>query len=126
MIAAYWLGWAGVGWWQVGALQQAAAKGGYPMLPLTSTMFCALALVAPLSGCAHLACLLHPSAIVSILHASCAPEWSCISCMPNVPLACLYRHIPQTQERILDAPDLVDDYYLNLLDWSCNNVVSAA
>lgn len=33
------------------------------------------------------------------------------------------RHIPQTQDRILDAPDLVDDYYLNLLDWSCNNVV---
>jgi hypothetical protein len=33
------------------------------------------------------------------------------------------RHIPQTQERILDAPDLVDDYYLNLLDWSCNNTV---
>ncbi|KAJ9527605.1 hypothetical protein QJQ45_025877 [Haematococcus lacustris] len=32
-----------------------------------------------------------------------------------------FRHIPQTQERILDAPDLVDDYYLNLLDWSCNN-----
>lgn len=34
------------------------------------------------------------------------------------------RHIPQTQERILDAPELVDDYYLNLLDWSCQNVVS--
>ena len=34
------------------------------------------------------------------------------------------RHIPQTQERILDAPDLVDDYYLNLLDWSCQNLVS--
>lgn len=33
------------------------------------------------------------------------------------------RHIPTTMERILDAPDLVDDYYLNLLDWSCNNVV---
>lgn len=34
-----------------------------------------------------------------------------------------FRHVPQTQERILDAPDLVDDYYLNLLDWSGNNVV---
>lgn len=33
------------------------------------------------------------------------------------------RHIPTTMERILDAPDLVDDYYLNLLDWSCHNVV---
>jgi cell division cycle protein 20 (cofactor of APC complex) len=35
-----------------------------------------------------------------------------------------YRHIPQTQERILDAPDLVDDYYLNLVDWSSGNQVS--
>lgn len=34
-----------------------------------------------------------------------------------------FRHVPQTQERILDAPDLVDDYYLNLLDWNSNNVV---
>lgn len=34
-----------------------------------------------------------------------------------------YRHIPQTQDRILDAPDLVDDYYLNLLDWSSGNQV---
>lgn len=36
-----------------------------------------------------------------------------------------FRHIPQTQDRILDAPDLVDDYYLNLLDWSSSNLVSA-
>jgi cell division cycle 20, cofactor of APC complex len=36
------------------------------------------------------------------------------------------RHIPQTQERILDAPELMDDYYLNLLDWSCQNIVSSA
>lgn len=34
------------------------------------------------------------------------------------------RHIPTSQERILDAPDLVDDYYLNLLDWSGANTVS--
>lgn len=36
------------------------------------------------------------------------------------------RHIPQAPERILDAPDLVDDYYLNLLDWSASNVVAIA
>ena len=24
-------------------------------------------------------------------------------------------------EKILDAPDLVDDFYLHQLDWSCNN-----
>ena len=37
-----------------------------------------------------------------------------------------YRHIPQSPERILDAPELLDDYYLNLLDWNCNNVLAVA
>ena len=30
------------------------------------------------------------------------------------------RPIPQMAERILDAPDLIDDFYLNLLDWSAS------
>jgi chaperonin GroEL (HSP60 family) len=34
------------------------------------------------------------------------------------------RIIPSVPDRILDAPNLVDDYYLNLLDWSVDNVVS--
>eukprot|EP00484_Ammonia_sp_Unknown_P000271 CAMPEP_0197022218 /NCGR_PEP_ID=MMETSP1384-20130603/3122_1 /TAXON_ID=29189 /ORGANISM="Ammonia sp." /LENGTH=528 /DNA_ID=CAMNT_0042450217 /DNA_START=84 /DNA_END=1670 /DNA_ORIENTATION=- len=34
------------------------------------------------------------------------------------------RHICQTAERILDAPDLMDDFYLNLLDWGCNNIIA--
>ncbi len=38
----------------------------------------------------------------------------------------VFRHIPQTAERTLDAPDLLDDYYLNLLDWSANNVLAVA
>jgi len=36
------------------------------------------------------------------------------------------RQIPQHPERILDAPELVDDYYLNLLDWSRTNIVAIA
>ncbi|KAK2569872.1 Cell division cycle protein 20-like protein [Acropora cervicornis] len=36
------------------------------------------------------------------------------------------RHISPVPERILDAPDLIDDYYLNLLDWSCNNHLAVA
>lgn len=32
----------------------------------------------------------------------------------------------QTSERTLDAPDLMDDYYLNLLDWGSSNVLSIA
>lgn len=37
------------------------------------------------------------------------------------------RYIPQSAERVLDAPGLVDDYYLNLLDWGpSNNVLAVA
>lgn len=32
----------------------------------------------------------------------------------------------QKSERTLDAPDLVDDFYLNLLDWGSSNVISIA
>lgn len=34
--------------------------------------------------------------------------------------------IIQSSERTLDAPDLVDDYYLNLLDWGSGNVLAIA
>lgn len=36
------------------------------------------------------------------------------------------RYIPQAPDRVLDAPEIVDDYYLNLLDWNSNNVLAAA
>lgn len=36
------------------------------------------------------------------------------------------RHIASAPERILDAPELLDDYYLNLMDWSANNVLAIA
>ncbi|KAL5724587.1 hypothetical protein ACHQM5_007827 [Ranunculus cassubicifolius] len=36
------------------------------------------------------------------------------------------RSIPQTSERTLDAPELLDDYYLNLLDWGSTNVLAIA
>lgn len=36
------------------------------------------------------------------------------------------RHIPSAPVRILDAPDLLDDYYLNLLSWSSTNVLAVA
>jgi hypothetical protein len=31
-----------------------------------------------------------------------------------------------TPERILDAPGMIDDFYLNLLDWGKHNVVAIA
>ena len=35
-----------------------------------------------------------------------------------------FRHIETTPYKILDAPNLQDDYYLNLLEWSesCNQI----
>jgi len=36
------------------------------------------------------------------------------------------RYIPTQPTRILDAPDLMDDYYLNLLSWGANNVIAVA
>ncbi|RDA85040.1 hypothetical protein CP532_4569 [Ophiocordyceps camponoti-leonardi (nom. inval.)] len=36
----------------------------------------------------------------------------------------LRRRIPTAPERVLDAPGLIDDYYLNLLDWSSENQVA--
>ncbi|XP_014223832.1 cell division cycle protein 20 homolog isoform X1 [Trichogramma pretiosum] len=36
------------------------------------------------------------------------------------------RYIPNAPDRILDAPEIVDDYYLNLVDWSTSNVLAVA
>ena len=36
------------------------------------------------------------------------------------------RYIPSMPEKIIDAPGLLGDYYLNLLDWSCNNVLAVS
>lgn len=36
------------------------------------------------------------------------------------------RHIAQTADRILDAPELKSDFYLNPIDWSSSNVVAVA
>ena len=36
------------------------------------------------------------------------------------------RKIPTQPERVLDAPGLVDDFYLNLLSWSAQNAVAVA
>lgn len=38
----------------------------------------------------------------------------------------MFRHIPQAPEKILDAPSLLEDFYLNLLDWGANNTMAVA
>jgi cell division cycle 20-like protein 1 (cofactor of APC complex) len=37
-----------------------------------------------------------------------------------------YRKIQKTPFKVLDAPNLQDDFYLNLVDWSSQNVLSVA
>lgn len=37
-----------------------------------------------------------------------------------------FRHISQRPQKILDAPNLVDDFYLNLMDWGSSNVLAVA
>ena len=34
------------------------------------------------------------------------------------------RSISANAERVLDAPELRNDFYLNLIDWSVNNIIS--
>ncbi|EJW88908.1 hypothetical protein WUBG_00182 [Wuchereria bancrofti] len=36
------------------------------------------------------------------------------------------RYIPNSPERILDAPNFMDDYYMNVIHWSCDNVIAVA
>ncbi len=36
------------------------------------------------------------------------------------------RNIPAVPERILDAPELINDFYLNLIDWSSENLLAVA
>ena len=36
------------------------------------------------------------------------------------------RRIPQEPEKKFDAPNIINDYYLNLVDWSTNNNLAVA
>jgi WD40 repeat protein len=36
------------------------------------------------------------------------------------------RSLPAGPSRVLDCPELMDDYYLNLLDWGHNNIIAVA
>ena len=48
----------------------------------------------------------------------------CKDIMDNHLLLSNTRHILDEPEKILDAPQLIDDYYLNLLDWGVSDVIS--
>lgn len=34
------------------------------------------------------------------------------------------KNLPKKAEKVLDAPGLINDYYLNLIDWGCNNLLA--
>lgn len=52
-------------------------------------------------------------------HAACSPKLAS-------PKKKTMRVLPSGPSKILDAPDLMDDYYLNLLTWGSNNVIAIA
>ncbi|GLJ36618.1 hypothetical protein SUGI_0736530 [Cryptomeria japonica] len=45
---------------------------------------------------------------------------------PFQPKSRTHRYIPQCPEKTLDAPEIVDDYYLNLMDWGEKNILAIA
>ncbi|VDP92758.1 unnamed protein product [Echinostoma caproni] len=55
-----------------------------------------------------------------------------ITSMPKGPIASppkkltSQRSIPRVPEKVLDAPDILDDFYLNILDWSVDNILAIA
>ncbi|TYG52788.1 hypothetical protein ES288_D09G056100v1 [Gossypium darwinii] len=46
--------------------------------------------------------------------------------IPQTLMHCDHHLVLQSSERTLDAPDLMDDFYLNLLDWGSSNVLAIA
>ncbi|VDP54238.1 unnamed protein product [Heligmosomoides polygyrus] len=56
--------------------------------------------------------------VIEVLYSACVQPTSAIKKSS--------RHIPQHPERVLDAPDLKDDYYMNIIDWSSGGVVAVA
>lgn len=52
--------------------------------------------------------------------------YSASSFMPGLMNKTTSRTIPNSPERILDAPDFRNDYYLNLIDWSPANALAVA
>lgn len=45
---------------------------------------------------------------------------------PKAPSAINQRQVPSKAEKVLDAPELMDDFYLHLIDWSTNNHLAVA
>ncbi|KAL3667413.1 hypothetical protein V7S43_007639 [Phytophthora oleae] len=49
-----------------------------------------------------------------------------VSSVPAAAAKKLNRHVPSAPIKVLDAPELMNDYYLNLLSWGANNILAVA
>ncbi|POM73097.1 Cell division cycle protein, partial [Phytophthora palmivora] len=49
-----------------------------------------------------------------------------VSVVPAAAAKKLNRHVPSAPIKVLDAPELMNDYYLNLLSWGANNILAVA
>ncbi|ETL29656.1 hypothetical protein, variant 1 [Phytophthora nicotianae] len=49
-----------------------------------------------------------------------------VSVVPAAAAKKLNRHVPSAPIKVLDAPELMNDYYLNLLSWGSNNILAVA
>ncbi|KAE8056872.1 hypothetical protein FH972_013608 [Carpinus fangiana] len=49
-----------------------------------------------------------------------------LEALDNSNKQCQVRHFPKKEARILDAPNIVNDFYMNIMDWGRNNVLAVA
>ena len=52
--------------------------------------------------------------------------WTKNSTRSKTKRSLINRVIPDAPDKVLDAPEMMNDYYLNLVDWNCNNVLGVA
>ncbi|CAI5733179.1 unnamed protein product [Hyaloperonospora brassicae] len=65
-----------------------------------------------------------PDSFKSTLHARFSHNK--VAVVPASAAKKLNRHVPSAPIKVLDAPELMNDYYLNLLSWGANNVLAVA
>jgi cell division cycle 20, cofactor of APC complex len=65
-----------------------------------------------------------PESFQSSLHARFSHNK--LSSIPSANARKLNRHVPSAPKKVLDAPELMNDYYLNLLSWGQNNILAVA
>lgn len=54
------------------------------------------------------------------------PHRALYSSQRSQPQRCTTRHIPSQPHKSLDLPGFLDDYYLNLVDWSKDDILAVA